>query len=119
MDTKEHLVGNIKEWIKLDMEINQMKTEIKEKTSKKKQLTENLVHVMKTNNIDCFDINGGALVYKKNKVKKPLNGKSLFASLQNYYKQDTRVAEELAKYIMEHREEQTKETIKRTVDKKD
>jgi hypothetical protein len=115
MDTKEQLVNNIKEWIKIDNEINQMKADIKERTNKKKVLTENLVSVMKTNDIDCFDINGGALIYKKNKVKKPINGKSLLVALQNYYKTDIKVAEEITKYVMDNREEQIKETIKRKI----
>ena len=117
METKEQLVNNIKEWIKIDNEIVQLKTEIKERNNKKKTLTENLVSVMKTNQIDCFDINGGALVYKTNKVKKPINGKTLLAALQNYYKTDTKIAEELAKHVMDSREEQIKETIKRKIDK--
>jgi hypothetical protein len=117
METKEQLVNNIKEWIKMDNEIAQLKTEIKERNNKKKALTENLVSVMKTNQIDCFDINGGALVYKTNKVKKPINGKTLLAALQNYYKEDTKMAEELAKHVMDSREEQIKETIKRKIDK--
>ena len=112
METKEQLVNNIKEWIKIDTEISQLKAEIKDRTSKKKNLTENLVTVMKTNKIDCFDINGGALVYKANKIKKPINGKSLLAALQNYYKTDPKVAEELTKHVMDSREEQIKETIK-------
>ena len=68
--TKEQLVNNIKDWIKIDTEIAQLKAEIKERNNKKKTLTENLVTVMKTNKIDCFDINGGALVYKTSKTKK-------------------------------------------------
>ncbi len=112
METKEQLVNNIKEWIKIDTEISQLKSEIKDRTNKKKSLTENLVTVMKTNKIDCFDINGGALVYKTNKVKKPINGKTLLAALQNYYKSDPKVAEELTKHVMDSREEQIKETIK-------
>ena len=115
--TKEQLINNIKEWIKIDNEIAQLKTEIKERTNKKKSLTENLVTVMKTNSIDCFDITGGALVYKKNKVKKPINGKTLLSALQNYYKNDAKVAEEITKHIMDSREEQVKETIKRKIDK--
>jgi len=88
METKEQLVNNIKEWIKMDAEISELKSQIKEKNNKKKTLTENLVTVMKTNKIDCFDINGGALVYKTSKVKKPINGKTLLNALQNYYKSD-------------------------------
>ena len=72
---------------------------------------------MKTNSIDCFDINGGALVYKKSKIKKPINGKSLLAALQNYYKSDPKTAEDLTKHVLDSREEQVKETIKRKIDK--
>jgi hypothetical protein len=117
METKEQLVTNIKEWIKYDTEITQLKNEIKERMNKKKLLTVNLVTVMKGNAIDCFDINGGALVYKKNKVKKPINGKTLLLALQNYYKEQPKVAEDLTKHIMDSREEQIKETIKRKIDK--
>jgi phage gpG-like protein len=117
MDIKEQLVNNVKEWLKMDTEISQLKNEIKEKTNKKKQLTENLMTIMKSNSIDCFDINGGALIYKKSKIKKPINGKTLLSALQNYYKNDNKIAEELTKHIMENREEQLKETIKRKIDK--
>ena len=117
MDAKEQLVNNIKEWIKIDNEISKMKAEIKERNNKKKGLTENLVNVMKTNSIDCFDINGGALIYKKNKVKKPLSGKTLLSALQNYYKTEPQLAEEITKHVMSSREEQVKETIKRKIDK--
>jgi hypothetical protein len=117
METKEQLVNNIKEWIKIDNDITKLKAEIKENNNKKKALTENLVTVMKTNQIDCFDINGGALVYKTNKVKKPINGKTLLSALQNYYKNDPKIAEELVKHVMDSREEQIKETIKRKIDK--
>ena len=117
LNTKEQLVNNIKEWIKIDTEIAQLKAQIKERTNKKKSLTENLVTVMKTNSIDCFDINDGALVYKKNKVKKPINGKMLLSALKNYYKNDEKIAEEITKHVMDSREEQIKETIKRKIDK--
>ena len=117
METKEQLVNNIKEWIKIDNEIVQFKQDIKERTNKKKLLTENLVTVMKTNKIDCFDINGGSLIYKTNKVKKPINGKSLLLALQNYYKTDPTIADEIVKHVMDNREEQIKETIKRKIEK--
>lgn len=117
METKEQLVNNIKEWIKIDNEINQLKADIKERNNKKKELTQNLVDVMKNNKIDCFDINGGALVYKKTTVKKAINGKTLLSALQNYYKNDPKTAEDLTKHILESREEQVKEVIKRKIEK--
>jgi hypothetical protein len=117
METKEQLINNIKEWIKIDTEIAQLKAEIKDRNNKKKNLTEDLVIVMKKNQIDCFDINGGALVYKKSTIKKPINGKSLLAALQNFYKDDAKTAEELAKHVMDSREEKLKETIKRKINK--
>ena len=115
METKEQLVNNIKEWIKIDIEIAKLKADIKERNNKKKILTNDLVNVMKSNEIDCFDINGGALVYKKNKVKKPINGKTLLLALQNYYKEQPILAEDLTKHIMDSREEQIKETIKHKI----
>ena len=117
METKEELVNNIKEWIKIDSDILKLQNEIKDRRNKKKLLTESLVTVMKKNEIDCFDINGGSLVYKKNKVKKPINAKTLVASLKNYFSENPTQAEEITKFVMDNREEQVKETIKRKIDK--
>jgi len=117
METKEQLINNVKEWIKIDNDILQMKKTIREKNLQKKKLTEDLIIVMKTNKIDCFDINGGALVYKTTKIKKPINSKNLLNALQNYYKEDIALAEDLAKHIMANREEQIKETVKRKINK--
>ena len=117
METKEELVTLIKEWIKMDNEISTLQKEMKERKDKKKTLSEGLLETMKKNNLDCFDINGGSLLYKKSKVKKPLSGKTLMAALQEYYKSKPETAEEVTKFIMDSREEQVKETIKRKIDK--
>ena len=111
--TKGELIQHIKEWIKIDNEIMKLKHEIKEKNAAKVKLTDTLVNVMKTNSIDCFDINGGALVYKKTKVKKPLNKKTLLSAFQLYYKNDAQMAETLTTHLLDNREEQIKETIRR------
>lgn len=115
MDIKEQLITNIKDWIKLDGDITRAKAEIKQMTAAKKTLTDQLVLVMKTNSIDCFDINTGALVLKQQKVKKAINTKSLLAALQSYYKTDVKIAEELAKHIMDSRAEEIKDTIKHKI----
>lgn len=117
METKEQLVKGIKEWVQVDNELLKLKAQVRDMNTKKKELTESLVGVMKQNEIDCFDIKGGSISYKKNVVKKPITGKTLMAVLSEYYKSDPTVAEELTKYVMSNREEQVKETIKRKIDK--
>jgi len=117
METKEELVNSVKEWIKVDNEISKLKAEIKERNLKKKTLTESLMGVMKKNEIECFDINGGALIYKKNTIKKPITGKTLLSALQKFYQNDTQMAENLTKHVLDNREEKVKETIKRKIDK--
>ncbi len=113
LTSKDQLVNNIKEWIKMDNELSKMRAEMKKMNAKKKMLTESLVNVMKLSKIDNFDLNGGGeLVFKSNKIKKPLNGKTLLNALQNYYKTDEALAKEIAEHVMNSREELIKETIR-------
>ena len=117
LNTKEELISNIKEWIKMDNELTKLKLDVKERTNKKKQLTETLVSVMKHNAIDCFDINGGALVYKQKKQKKTISGKFLLTQLQEYYKDQPEVAIEITKKVLDNREEVVKNEIVRKIDR--
>ena len=69
METKDQLVTHIKEWLSIDEEIKLLKKEIKTRQEKKKNLTSDLVEVMKSNDIDAFDINNGKLIHTKRKTK--------------------------------------------------
>lgn len=115
--TKEELINNIREWIKIDTDVAALKNDIKTKLAHKKILTENLVKVMKTNSIDCFDINGGSLVYNKKKTKKSLSGKYLLQQLENYYKDQPETAKEVTQHLLNNREETIKEDIRRKINK--
>jgi hypothetical protein len=117
VSTKDELILNIKEWIKMDNEITRLKAEVKEKTNKKKELTESLVNVMKSNAIDCFDINGGALVYKQKKTRRTISGKFLLSQLEEYYKEQPELAKEITKKVLDNRIEVVKDEIKRKIDK--
>lgn len=117
VNTKDELVFNIKEWIKIDNEIIRLKNEVKQKTNKKKELTETLVNVMKSNEIDCFDINGGALVYKQKKSRKTISGKFLLSQLEEYYKDQPELAKDITKKVLDNRIEVVKDEIKRKIDK--
>jgi len=115
--TKEELINNIREWIKIDNDVLSLKNDIKTKMNQKKLLTDNLVKVMKTNSIDCFDINGGALVYNQKKTKKTISGKYLLQQLEKYYKDQPDMAKEITEHLLTNREETIKEDIKRKIKK--
>jgi hypothetical protein len=115
INPKEELINNIREWIKLDNDILKMKNEMKQKNAKKKELTENLVKVMKSNSIDCFDVNGGALIYKQKKTKKSISGKFLLEELQKYYKEQPELGKEIAQYVLDNRPEVVKDELKRKI----
>jgi hypothetical protein len=117
VNTKDELISSIKEWIKIDSDIAKLKNEVKQKNNKKKEITEALVSVMKSNSIDCFDINGGALVYKQRKTKKTISGKFLLEQLENYYKDNPELAREIAKQVLDNRAEVIKDELKRKIDK--
>ena len=117
MNTKEELILNIKEWIKMDTEITKLKADIKAKTNKKKQLNDSIVNIMKNYAIDCFDIYGGSLVYKQKKTRKTISPKFLLAQLEEYYSDQPEVAKELIKKVLDNREEVVKDEIKRKIDK--
>lgn len=117
VSTKDELILNIKSWIKMDNDIAKLKAEVKEKTNKKKELTETLVNVMKNNSIDCFDINGGALVYKQKKTRRTISGKFLLSQLEEYYKENPELAKEITQKVLDNRVEVVKDEIKRKIEK--
>lgn len=117
VSTKDELILNIKEWIKIDNEITKLKSDVKDKNNKKKEITQSLVNVMKENSIDCFDINGGALIYKQKKTRRTISGKFLLSQLEEYYKENPELAKEITKKVLDNRVEVIKEEIKRKIDK--
>lgn len=111
MDSKEQLIKTIKEWVRLDNEIKTLQNEISLRKKEKKKNSENLIQVMKQNEIDCFDIKDGQICYVKKTVKTPITKKMLMDVLVNYFKNDLQKANELNNFISENRLEVIKESI--------
>lgn len=117
MENKEQLVSAIKEWVKLENEINLLQRELKNRKEKKKNMAETLLTVMKSNEIDAFDITGGRLLYSRTKSKAAITKKSLLGMLGEYFKDQPSMAEELATFIHENREQKINETVRTKFDK--
>ena len=114
MSTKEELVSIIKLWINNDNEVKSLQSQLRNKKKESKLLTDNLINVMKSNELDCIDINNGKLVHKTSKTKKPINKQTLINVLNTYFK-DSNKAEELSGYIFENRDLVIKDYIHRKI----
>jgi hypothetical protein len=120
MDTKDQLVDAVKKWITLDNELKELSKLAKEKRDQKKNLSLQLMNVMKSNDIECVDLNDGQLCYKKSKSKKPLNKDSLLQILQKYFKdidEPNSRSIDVAQFILNNRDVVDKETILRKIKK--
>jgi hypothetical protein len=115
MDNKEELIKLIKEWMAIDNEIRDYNKQLRASKQNLKKTTDDLMKMMKDNEIDQFDVKGGKLVYSKTSVKKPITKKSLLSSLSKFYKGDISQAIEMNNFIMSNREETVKESIRRSV----
>lgn len=113
METKEQLVKSIREWVKIDNEMRKLKAETSKRRKLQKAISENLIQVMRNNDIDEFELNDGKLMYSKRSVKKPITQKILLGILANYYEGDIKKAVEINNYIMNNREEVEVEKISR------
>jgi hypothetical protein len=115
LQTKDQLIQTIKKWVKTDNEIRSLQKEVSLRKKQKKAISNDLMEVMRKNEIDCFDINDGQIIYVKKNVKKPITQKMLLNILNNYYEGEIDKANDLNNFIMNSREEIVKETIIRKI----
>jgi hypothetical protein len=116
-EIQNNLIQTVKEWVRLDNEIRQLQKEVSNRRKEKQKLNTTLMDTMKSNKIDCFDLNDGQICYTKKNVKKPINNKVLLDILTKYYKGDLTQAAEINDFIKENRNEITKENITRKISK--
>jgi hypothetical protein len=118
MASQQELIQNVKGWLGIDEEIKELQKTIREKKKNKKIFTENLVNIMKENEIDCFNITNGKLLYTKNKVKQALSKKHLMNALGVYFQNEGEKAKDIANFILESREVKIRENIRHKIKKK-
>jgi hypothetical protein len=110
---KEKLAQNIKGWLQVDKEIQVLQKEIKDRKKKKNNYTETLMEIMKSNEIDCFDISEGKIMYTQSNVKKPINKQHLIECLGKYFETNPNVpTDDIVKFILDSRPVNVKESIR-------
>lgn len=118
MDSKDDLVNSIKEWIQIDNTIKEYQTDIRNLRKRKNDLTDQLVNVMKDQDIDVFNINNGKLIYSQYKYTAPLSKKHLLNSLGMLFQNEPEKIELISNHILDSREVKIKEKIRRKIEKK-
>lgn len=104
IDSKAILINTIKEWIAVNNKMADLQKSLKDLREKKKALSNTLIGVMETNEIDRFDINNGKLVYRKNKVKSAINKDYLIKILENYFKEYPEIdVNDVGTFILDNR----------------
>ena len=112
-NNKVYMVQKIKNWLAVESKITELSNQLKELRKMRKDLNVDLLEIMKTNEIDCFDCNSGKIMYTKNNVKKTISKKYLTDILQKYYgNENSTQAENLCNFILENRQIEVKENIK-------
>ena len=115
--SKEEMITHIKKWMQYDNDIKQLQNELKTKKESRRQHTDQLVNIMKSNEIDCFDVNNGKLLFSRTKVKTPLNKSQMVQALMEYFNNDEPRVRELEDRLMSARKEKITETIRRKINK--
>ena len=115
--TKEQVKDYLRQWIRVENEISTLATEIKKRKTIHQQLSASLMDVMRKNEIDCFDITNGKIVYSKTRTRPPLNKAQLKNALITYYKDDKETASSLNEFLIASRVEKVREAIKMKIPK--
>jgi hypothetical protein len=106
------LTHSIVEWRRLKELSEEAKQHLRENTKKMKALEEVILRVMKNHNIGALDLksSGGRVLYKKQKRQAGLGQKNMVKLMAEGLESEEK-ATALMKYIQEHREVVTKESI--------
>lgn len=106
------LTHSIIAWRDLKEKAEQMRQDLRETTKKMKALEDVILRVMKNHNIGALDLksSGGRVLFKKQKRQAALGQKNM-AKLVSEHLQSEEKAQELLKYLQEHREVVEKESI--------
>jgi len=103
----------IKEWKETNEQIKALNEQVREKRKRVKVQEEMILRIMKKHNIGALDLksSGGRILYRRSTTKGGINEKILFGLLSQHLKSETDAAAAI-KYITEHREAKTKESLR-------
>jgi len=103
MDQKHALIEIVKSWVTIDNQIRALNKKLKELRSEKKKKNEDMIHIMKKNEIDNFELKDGQIRYKKETKREPLTQKLLLSVLSKHPQLGSEQAKHINQYIYDNR----------------
>ena len=102
----------IKDWKEANEQIKELNEQVREKRKRQKVQEEMILRIMKKHNIGALDLkgSGGRILLRKSTSKGGMNEKLLFGLLSQHMKSEVAAADAI-KFITEHREAKTKESL--------
>jgi hypothetical protein len=106
------LTHSIIEWRRLKEAHESIRQQLREYGTKMKKLEETILRIMKSHNIGALDLksSGGRVLFKKQKRQAGLGQKNMMKLMSAHLESEEK-ANDLMKYIQEHREVVVKESI--------
>ena len=114
---REKLQKEVKLYIELDDKIKALNKAAKDYRKTKDNLSGSILETMGKFEINDMNIKSGKLTYNKKVTKKPLNKKNLLTGLTLYFQEDVDRAKDCSIYVLDKREDVTKVSLKRTINK--
>lgn len=109
----EEFVEVVKNWVKLDDEIRDYTSKIKDLKNERKEFEEFILEYMESINENVIEITGGKLRRNKSQTKTPLKEESIQTALFEITK-DNEKSIQMTKHIMENRPSVERVNLKRT-----
>lgn len=108
---------DVKTWLKLDDDIKTLNDAIKERKTKKNEITPKLLDFMEKHEINDLNTNEGHLKFQKSLRSKPLSKKYLMDRLGFYFKNNSK-SEKIVNFLYNNREKTETTNLKRIHPKK-
>ena len=111
------LIDTVKKWVEIDNKLRQVTEVAKKLRKEKKEKNEQMIRIMKENEIDNFEIKDGQIQYKKENKREPLTQKRLISILMEHPQLSEEQVLKLNQYVFESRKVTEKETVVRKMAK--
>lgn len=115
MSNKQALIDIVKSWVTVDNQIRALTTKLRDLRKEKKSKNEEMIKVMKANDIDSFDLKDGQILYKKETKREALTQKRLLDILAKHPQLGEEQAKHLNQFIYDRRKVSEHAVISRKI----